>query len=101
MAEANPKDVVALAAAAQAIRNRAELWGMTIAEVCCAPNQFTSPHQGEVSPEAVQAVWAVFDEGMKIFSEPVTHFHSEKITPPYWTKEKVYLGNVGGNQFYY
>lgn len=101
MAEAKETDVVAMAAVAQTIRDRAELWGCTIKEVCLAPSQYASPEQGEITPEAAQAVWAVFDEGMEVLEGPVTHFHSEKIAEPYWTVDKACRGSIGGNWFWY
>ena len=98
-AEARGEDLQGQMAVAQVIRDRSQLWGMTVMEVCLAPGQFAAPYQGEISPEIVQAVWAVFDEGMSVFDEPVTHFHADYVSP-YWAESKVSRGSVGAHLFY-
>jgi spore germination cell wall hydrolase CwlJ-like protein len=97
MAEANSID--GMMAVAQVIHNRSALWNMTPLEAVTQDGQFAEPIQGEISAEAVQAVWAVFDEGMRAFDSNVTHFHSGS-EEPYWTENKTFVGNCGGNYFY-
>lgn len=97
MAEANSID--GMMAVAQVIHNRSALWDMTPLEAVTQDGQFAEPIQGEISAEAVQAVWAVFDEGMRVFDSNVTHFHSGS-EEPYWTVNKTFVGNCGGNCFY-
>jgi hypothetical protein len=70
--EARGEPIEGIMAVAQCIRDRSQLWGMTVTEVCLAPGQFAAPYQGEISPEVVQAVWAVFDEGMSVLEIPTT-----------------------------
>lgn len=97
--EARGEPVEGMAAVAQVIRDRATSWGMTVTEVCLAPGQFATPYSGEISPEVVQAVWAVFDEGMSVLEVPTTHFHAEYVSP-YWTSSKVSRGQIGSHRFY-
>jgi hypothetical protein len=98
MAEAG-SDISGLMAVAQVISDRSHLWNMTPLEAVTQDGQFAEPIQGEISAEAVQAVWAVFDEGMRAFDSNVTHFHSGS-EEPYWTENKTFVGNCGGNYFY-
>lgn len=100
MAESNTID--GMMAVAQCISDRMHLWNKTAFEIVTQKDQFTEPAKGEISAEAVQAVWAVFDEGMKAFeNNNVTHFYAEDSKEPYWTDGKEYVGNIGGNKFYY
>jgi len=97
--EAMGEPIEGIMAVAQCIRDRSQLWGMTVTEVCLAPGQFAAPYQGEISPEVVQAVWAVFDEGMSVLEIPTTHFHADYVSP-YWTADKVSRGSIGAHLFY-
>jgi spore germination cell wall hydrolase CwlJ-like protein len=97
--EARGEPIEGIMAVAQVIRDRSQLWGMTVTEVCLAPGQFAAPYQGEINSEVVQAVRAVFDEGMSVFEIPTTHFHADYVSP-YWTKSKVSRGSIGAHLFY-
>lgn len=97
--EARGEPIEGIMAVAQCIRDRSQLWGMTVTEVCLAPGQFAAPYQGEISPEVVQAVWAVFDLGMSVLEIPTTHFHADYVSP-YWTADKVSRGSIGAHLFY-
>ena len=97
--EARGESLEGMMAVAQCIRDRSQLWGMTVTEVCLAPGQFAAPYQGEISPEVVQAVWAVFDLGMSVLEIPTTHFHADYVSP-YWTADKVSRGSIGAHIFY-
>lgn len=97
--EARGEPIEGIMAVAQVIRDRSQLWGMTVTEVCLAPGQFAAPYHGEISPEVVQAVWAVFDEGMSVLEIPTTHFHADYVSP-YWTADKVSRGSIGAHLFY-
>lgn len=99
MAESNSID--GMMAVAQCIHDRSMLWDMTPYEAVTQDSQFAKPVKGEISAEAVQAVWAVFDENMKAFEDNnVTHFYAEDSQEPYWTVNKDYIGTRGGNRFY-
>ena len=98
-AEARGEPIEGIMAVAQCIRDRSQLWGMTVTDVCLAPGQFADPYQGEISPEVVQAVWAVFVEGMSVLEIPTTHFHADYVSP-YWTADKVSRGSIGSHRFY-
>lgn len=94
-------NLIGCMAVAQVIHNRSVLWSKTPYEVVTQDSQFAEPAKGEISAEAVQAVWAVFDEGMKAFEDNnVTHFYAENSQEPYWTEGKEYVGSRGGNRFY-
>jgi hypothetical protein len=99
MAESNLLD--GMFAVANVIYNRSVLWHKSPMEVVQQTNQFAAPSQNEISPEAAQAVWAVFEENMKAFetSNP-THFYAEGTAEPYWTDNKTYIESRGGNRFY-
>lgn len=97
--EARGESVEGMMAVAQVIRDRSTEWGMSITDVVMAPGQFASPYNGEISPEVVQAVWAVFDEGMSVLEVPTTHFHADYVSP-YWAADKVSRGSIGAHLFY-
>lgn len=97
--EARGEPIEGMMAVAQCIRDRSQLWEMAVTEVCLAPSQFAAPYQGEISPEVVQAVRAVFDEGMSVLEIPTTHFHADYVSP-YWAADKVSRGNIGAHLFY-
>lgn len=99
MAEAG-SDIEGLMAVAQVIHDRSVLWNMTPYEAVTQDSQFAEPVKGEISAEAVQAVWAVFDENMRAFDSNATHFYAENSQEPYWTEGKEYVGSRGGNRFY-
>lgn len=99
-AEARGESIEGMAAVAQVIRDRSTAWDMTVTDVCYAPGQFAAPYSGEISPEIVQAVYAVFDGGVDVLEVPVTHFHADYVDP-YWTSSKVNRGSIGRHTFYY
>jgi spore germination cell wall hydrolase CwlJ-like protein len=99
MAEAGT-DLEGNMAVATVILDRATLWNMTPLEVVNQPNQFATPRQGELYEESVQAVWSVFDEGMRATEENITHFYAEGSDKPYWAEDKQFVCSRGGNRFY-
>lgn len=98
-AEARGEDLQGMMAVAQVIKDRSDLWGMHPVDVVFAEGQFAKPYEGEISDEIHLAVANVFGGGMRVFSEPTTHFYSGK--EPYWADEKVNRGSVGNHRFYY
>ncbi|WP_206460213.1 cell wall hydrolase [Anaerovorax sp. IOR16] len=100
MAEAEGEPIEGKMAVAQAIKDRSELWDMTVTEVVLQPAQFTKPSQKTVNSEVIQAVSAVFDSDISIFDDPVTHFHNDSVSP-YWIDGKINRGSIGGHTFYY
>jgi len=98
-AEARGEDLQGMMAVAQTILDRSELWNMTPAEVVQAPGQYADPYQGEISDEIHLAVANVFDGGVRVFEEPVTHFYSG--SEPYWADGKVDRGGIGCHRFLY
>jgi spore germination cell wall hydrolase CwlJ-like protein len=97
--ESRGESVEGMMAVAQVMRDRATEWGMSVTDVVMAPGQFASPYNGEISPEVVHAVWAVFEEGMSVLEIPTTHFHADYVSP-YWTADKVSRGSIGAHLFY-
>ncbi len=98
-AESRGEDLQGQMAVANVILDRAELWDMTPAEVVQAPGQFADLYQGEISDSIHLAVANVFDGGVRVFQEPVTHFYSGE--EPYWADEKVNRGSIGCHRFLY
>ncbi len=100
-AEGRGESVEAQMAIAQTIMDRAMLRCQTVDQVCMASNQFATPYMGDIPEKTKDAVRFVFDDGDKVFSEPVTHFYAWKlINPPYWTEDFTFLGEIGGTRFY-
>lgn len=99
-AEARGESFDGMAAVAQTIKDRAELWGLTYEEVLTAPYQFADPYQGEVSMEVKKAVEAVYNNGYTVYSEPVLYFYNPDKANPAWAENANYLGKIGGHVFY-
>lgn len=98
-AEARGETYEGIVAVAQVIKDRGDLWNMSYEDVVLAPSQFATPYSGEV-PEIVKtAVSDVFDNGVRAFEEPVTHFHNGSVNPS-WAGAKVYRGQIGSHYFY-
>jgi spore germination cell wall hydrolase CwlJ-like protein len=97
-AESRGESLKGQMAVAQVIKDRTELWGMTIVEVVLEPYQFAKPYEGEISDKTKLAVSNVFDLGQAVWEDPTTYFHSGD--DPYWASEKISRGSVGGHKFY-
>lgn len=98
--EARGESLEGQMAVAQTILDRAELWNMSVDEVVTAPAQYAEPYNGTISDNTRIAVANVFDQGIRIFSEPITHFYSGD-NEPYWTDNKVNRGSIGSHKFYF
>ena len=98
-AEARGEGLQGMMAVSQVIYDRAVLWEMTPAEVVTAPDQFAAPYQGELTDDIYLAVANVFDGGMRVIQEPVTHFYSGP--EPYWASSKESRGSIGRHRFMY
>ncbi len=98
MAEARGEDLQGQMAVAQVILDRSTLWDMSVTDVVTAPGQFADPYTGEISDSARLAVANVFDGGVRVFDDPVTHFAEGE---PYWAAEKECRGSIGRHQFWY
>lgn len=97
-AEARGETLKGQMAVANVIKDRAELWNMTPTEVVTAKGQFAEPFQGEISEDAKLAVEIVFDKGIRVFKDHVTHFASNN---PWWAENKTVIGSIGVHTFYY
>ena len=97
-AEARGETLKGQMAVANVIKDRAELWNMTPTEVATAKGQFAKPFQGEISEDTKLAVEIIFDKGIRVFKEPVTHFASNN---PWWAEHKAIIGKIGVHTFYY
>lgn len=87
-------------AVAQVMHNRSVLWDMPVYDVLTQDSQFAAPHIGKASDDALAAVDAVFNDGVKAFDSNATHFYADGSREPYWTTDKEYVGTRGGNRFY-
>ena len=96
--EARGESMKEIMAVSQTIRDRSELWGKSIPEV--VKDQYAPPYQGEVPDIVMIGVSNVFDKGERIFTDPVTHFHNDTVTP-YWASTKINRGRIGNTRFYY
>lgn len=99
MAESGNQGLEGMKAVAQTIKDRSELWNMTPTEVVTQPHQFAKPYS-YATEEVKLAVAKVFDNGERVFEEPVTHFHNQTVKP-YWTENKVNRGTIREHTFYY
>jgi len=97
-AEARGETLKGQMAVANVIKDRAELWNMTPEEVVTAKGQFAEPFQGEISEDTKLAVVIVFDKGIRVFKDHVTHFASNN---PWWAEYKTVRGSIGVHTFYY
>lgn len=98
-AEARGEGLQGMMAVSQVIYDRATLWNMTPTEAVTAPDQFAAPYQGELTDDIYLAVANVFDGGMRVIQEPVTHFYSGP--EPYWASSKESRGSIGNHRFAY
>lgn len=98
-AESRGESLQGQMAVANVILDRAVLWDMPVVDVVLAPGQFAKPYQGEISDETRLAVANVFEGGVRVFEEPVTHFYSG--AEPYWADEKIDRGGIGCHRFLY
>ena len=98
MAEARGEDLQGQMAVAQVILDRSTLWDMSVTDVVTAPGQFADPYTGEISDFAQLAVANVFDGGVRVFDDPVTHFAEGD---PYWSVGKECRGRIGIHKFWY
>lgn len=96
--EARSEDLQGQMAVANVILDRAVLWDMTVTDVVTAPGQFAEAYSGEISDETRLAVSNVFEGGVRVFQEPVTHFAEGE---PYWAEGKACRGSIGRHQFWY
>lgn len=98
-AEARGEGIEGMMAVAQVIHDRAELWNMTPTEVVTSSGQFAAPYTGHINSDVCHAVAQVFDNGVMVFDEPVTHFYSG--SEPYWAEGKVNRGTIRSHTFMY
>lgn len=101
MAEARGEGFEGMAAVAQTIKDRGDLWGISYIEAATAPGQYAEPFDGAVSAECRRACRSVFFEGLRVIEEPTTHFYAyEQMDAPYWTAGAACRGTIGGHRFY-
>lgn len=86
-------------AVVEVIKNRSELWDMTLTEVVTTKNQFAKPYKGEIPQSVKNAVVDVlYNDESVLDNEPVTYFHSGD--KPYWTKDKTFVTQIENHYFY-
>ena len=56
MAEARNQEMVGKVAVAMTVLNRCDCWGASVETIVSAPNQYSYPYTGEITPEAYEAV---------------------------------------------
>lgn len=98
-AEARGESYEGIIAVAQTIKDRGDYWCISYTDVVNAPNQYASAYEGEVPEIVEKAVADVFDNGVRAFEEPTTHFHNSTVSPN-WASAKTYRGQIGNHYFY-
>jgi N-acetylmuramoyl-L-alanine amidase len=96
--EARGEPYEGMIAVAEVVLNRAALWDMTPMEVMTSSGFYTG-YDGPISDDVRHAVTDAL-AGIKVFNEPVTHFHEASITP-YWAKSKTFVMQLGNHKFFY
>ena len=99
MAEAGAEPYPGIVAVAQVILDQTREWGISIRETCTVPGRFTEPYAGDVSDLVRTAVHEVFDLGIRVTDEPITHFHNPTVDP-YWAHTLTFVTRIGDHLFY-
>lgn len=99
MAEAGAEPYPGIVAVAQVILDQCSEWGISIRETCTVPGRFTEPYAGDVSDRVRTAVHEVFDLGVRVTDEPITHFHNPTVDP-YWAHTLTFVTRIGDHLFY-
>ena len=99
MAEAGAEPYPGIIAVAQVILDQSREWSISIRETCTVPGRFTEPYAGEVSDLVRTAVHEVFDLGVRVTDEPITHFHNPTVDP-YWAHTLTFVTRIGDHLFY-
>lgn len=99
MAEAANQGFDGQVAVCEVIKNRSELWGLTITEVLTAPKQFAAPSKATPLSSVYEAINAVFYEDYGVLGGIATHFHSGP--EPYWTENKELVAEIKDHKFWY
>lgn len=97
-AEARGESFECMVGVAQTIRERSEHWGLSIKQTVKYP-QYAKPYKGRISDEVKDAVSAVFDDGVRQFSEYTTHFHTDAVDP-WWNQSKIQRGVIDNTIFW-
>lgn len=100
MAEAGVEPYPGIIAVAQVILDQSREWGISVRETCTVPGRFTTPYAGDVSDRVRTAVHEVFDLGVRVTDEPITHFHNPTVDP-YWAHTLTFVTQIGGHLFYH
>ncbi len=100
MAEAGVEPYPGIIAVAQVILDQCREWGISIRETCTVPGRFTTPYAGDVSDRVRTAVHEVFDLGVRVTDEPITHFHNPTVDP-YWAHTLTFVTRIGDHLFYH
>lgn len=85
-------------AVAQTILDRSMLWNKTSGEV--VSNGYTRP-SSYISSQTMLAVKLIYDDGIRIFNEPTTHFYAYNKCNPGWADYKVERGKINGHRYMY
>ena len=99
MAEAGVEPYPGIIAVAQVILDQSREWGISVRETCTVPGRFTTPYAGDVSDRVRTAVHEVFDLGVRVTDEPITHFHNPTVDP-YWAHTLTFVTRIGDHLFY-
>lgn len=105
--EANDHGMVAVY---EVIQNRARMSKKTLSQICLAPKQFSCWNgvsdvakiieKAKKHKKWYQARHVVLNAVNANYTKGATHYHSNKISPPFWIRKMTCVGEIGNHTFY-
>lgn len=99
MAEAGAEELLGQIAVAQCIRNACEIKDLRPA-AAIAQGGYTSRRK-EPSQQVLDAVAAVFDEGVEAVDAPILYFYAPATCYSAWHESQTFAAEIGGHRFFY
>lgn len=94
----------------EVIQNRARIKKKSLMEICLARKQFScwngttdiskTIERAKKHKKWNEALYVVDNAVDSNCTKGATHYHSNKIAPPYWTKQMTHVATVGNHIFY-
>lgn len=99
MAEAGAEELLGQIAVAQCIRNACEIKDLRPA-AAIAQGGYTSRRK-DPSQQVLDAVAAVFDEGVEAVDAPILYFYAPATCYSAWHESQTFAAEIGGHRFFY
>lgn len=99
MAEAGAEELLGQIAVAQCIRNACEIKDLRPA-AAIAQGGYTSRRK-DPSQQVLDAVAAVFDEGVEAVDAPILYFYAPSVCYSAWHESQTFAAEIGGHRFFY